>query len=386
VRFVLEGGRLFIGGGFVPGGITVSGGRVATAAESAEAVRIDLAGRIVLPGIVNGHDHLDFSAFTPQGRPPYPSLYAWAADVNGGAGDPFARAALAVPHVERLWLGGLRSVLSGVTAVAHHGPFHRSLGRPEFPVRVLQRYQFAHSPGLTRKLKETYRSTDRRIPWMIHAGEGTDEACRGEIPKLDAARLLRENTVIIHGIAVGPAEAARLAAAGAAVVWCPESNRRLYGATAPVPTLRAAGVALGLGSDSPVSGVRDAISNLAAARAEGVLSDTELLDLATQGSARVARLPVGGFAEGDAADLLVVDSVEGLLQGDRRAIVLLLRAGEALYGEPSLLQPLCPRAARVTVDGAERGLLPSLARRFAAALRDHPFLRRVAWIDGIGFD
>jgi cytosine/adenosine deaminase-related metal-dependent hydrolase len=221
---------------------------------------------------------------------------------------------------------------------------------------------------------------------MIHAAEGTDETCRGEVAGLVEARLLRQNTVIVHGIAVGKDEAASIAEARGCVVWCPESNRHLYGATAPVALLRAAGVRLGLGSDSPVSGVRDALSNLAAARAEGVLTDGELLDLATRGSAEVARLPVGGFLPGDPADVLVVSSLEGLLSGDRRAVALVLVAGRALYGEPDLMRPLVPGAARVRVLGEERALAPGVARWLAGALRDYPHLRRVAWIDGIAFD
>jgi hypothetical protein len=336
---------------------------------------------------VNGHDHLDFSSFPPLGRPPYASLYEWAADVNGSsASDPAAHAALAVPLTDRLRLGGLRSVLAGVTAVAHHGPYHRSLGRDDFPLRVLEKYQFAHSPGLTPRLKATYRTTDRRIPWMVHAAEGTDERCRGEIAILDEARVLRQNTVIAHGIAIGPAEAEKIAAAKAAVIWCPESNRHLYRATAPVALLRSAGVTLGLGSDSPASGVRDALSNLAAARAEGAFSDAELLALATRGTAAAARQPVGGFTAGDPADMIVVSSLEALLAGDRRAIALVLVEGRPVYGEPSLLAALGIAGASLRVDGEERALAPGLARRCAATLREHPSLRRVAWIEGIAFD
>jgi len=384
-RLVLSGARLFMGEGLVDGGVSVAGGAVAAADES-EALHVDLAGRTVLPGLVNGHDHLDFSTFTPQGRPPYPSLYAWAADVDGGEADPLARAALRVPLADRLMLGGLRSVLAGVSAVVHHGAFHRSLARDDFPVRVLQRYQFAHSPGLTPRLRATYRSTDRRIPWMVHAAEGTDARCASEIAALESARVLRHNTVVVHGIAIGSGDAERLAAAGASVVWCPESNRRLYGATAPVQLLRRAGVPLGLGSDSPVSGVRDALSNLAAARGEGAFADGELLALATGGTARVARLPVGGFAPGDPADFLVASSLEGILAGDRRAVALLMVAGRALYGDPALMDALAPGGARIRIEGEERRLAPGPARRLAGALRQHPFLRRVAWIDGIAFD
>src|SRR5262249_15056444 len=153
---------------------------------------VDLEGRLILPGLLNGHDHLDFSTFPALGRPPYASLYDWARDVDGGKDDPAARAALDVDLVDRLFLGGLRNLLAGVTAVAHHGAFHRSLARPSFPVRVLERYSFAHSPGLTRDLKKTYRTTDRRIPWMVHAAEGTDARCRSEVALLAEKNLLRQ--------------------------------------------------------------------------------------------------------------------------------------------------------------------------------------------------
>ena len=385
MRFGIEGARLWRATGYADGGVAVDGGKVVVDAGP-DAPRLDVGGATLLPGIVNGHDHLDFSSFQLQGTPPYASLYAWAADVRGGVGDAGARAALGVPLVDRLWLGGLRCLLAGVTAVAHHGPDHRCLGRADFPVRVLRRYQFAHSPGLTSRLRSTYRSTDRRIPWMIHAAEGTDAACRAEVGQLAEERLLRQNTVLVHAIAVGPEDAARIAAARAGVVWCPESNRRLYAATAPVGLLLQAGVALGLGSDSPVSGVRDALSNLAAARAEGVLSDGQLLELATRGTAAVARLPVGGFDPGDPADLIVVSSVEELLRGERGAIRLVVCGGRPLLGEPGLMRALEVPASPLRIDGQARLLAEPSCRRLRAALREQPFLREVAWIHGVGFD
>ncbi len=188
---------------------------------------VDLGGRILFPGLVNGHDHLDFSTFPPLGRPPYPNVYAWASDVDGGAGDPAVQAALAVPLPDRLFLGGIRNLLAGVTAVAHHNPYHRSLGRRGFPVRVLAKYGFAHSPGLTRNLRRTYRTTDRRIPWMVHAAEGTDARSRSELLALMEANVLRQNTVIIHGIALPPEEGARgtLSAPGAAFVTLTKNGR-----------------------------------------------------------------------------------------------------------------------------------------------------------------
>jgi cytosine/adenosine deaminase-related metal-dependent hydrolase len=346
---------------------------------------LDLEGRLVLPGLVNAHDHLDFSSFPALGRPPYRSLYEWAADVNAGEGDPGARAALGVPLVERLFLGGLRNLLCGVTAVAHHGAFHRSLARPDFPVRVLSRYAFAHSPGLTPDLRRTYRTTDRRVPWMIHAAEGVDAACRAELLALAERNLLRQNTVLVHGVGLAPEDGARLAAARACLVWCPESNRRLYGATAPVAALRAAGVRIGLGSDSPASGVRDALSNLAAARRESVYDDAALLALAGRGSADVARLPAGACEEGAPADLLVADDLEALLSGDRRAVALVLVAGEARYGRAELMRAARPRCQGVVVEGEGRALAAPWATRARGTIARYA-LPGVTWLAGLRFE
>jgi cytosine/adenosine deaminase-related metal-dependent hydrolase len=382
----LRGVRPWRAGALEPFAVSIAGGIVVAEAAAGEGREVDLGGRIVLPGMVNAHDHLDFSTFPPLGRPPYPSVYAWTADVEAGRADPAVVAALAVPLPDRLFLGGLRNLLAGVTAVAHHNAYHRALARPDFPVRVLSRYQFAHSPGLTPELWRTYRTTDRRIPWMVHAGEGTDERCRGELALLEEANVLRQNTVVVHGIAFEDGDARRLAAARACLVWCPESNRRLYGATARVAALRAAGVRVGLGSDSPVSGVRDALSNLAAARAEGVLSDTELVEMATGGSAEVARLPAGGARPGETADLVAIDSMDAWLAGDRRTLALVMVGGRALYGDPAVLEALGVRSRTVMVDGTERGLEAKLAQRAAGLARRHPALGAVPWLSGIAFE
>jgi cytosine/adenosine deaminase-related metal-dependent hydrolase len=368
--------------------LAVRDGRVASpdpARPGGDEPEADLGGRVLLPGLVNAHDHLDLSTFPPLGRPPYPSVYAWTEDVEADAGGPRAAAALAVDLTDRLFLGGLRNLLAGATAVAHHNAFHRALARDDFPVRVLSRYQFAHSPGLAPALRRTYRSTDRRIPWFVHVAEGTDERCRAELALLEEANVLRHNTVIVHGVGLDGAAAARVAAAGAAVVWCPEANRRLYGATADVATLRAAGVSLGLGSDSAASGARDPLSNLAAARAEGALPEAALLGLATAESAAVARLPAGGATPGEVADLVAVDSMEAWWEGERRTIALVMVAGRVLYGEPGLLDALGVRWLPISVDGAGRGLESRLARRAAALRRRHPALAEATWLRGVAF-
>lgn len=369
-----------------PVDLAIRAGRVAEVGRPAlpGTDGFDLGGARLLPGLVNAHDHLDLAPFPPLGRPPYANLYDWTRDAEGEASE--CRELMALAPVERLFLGGLRNLLAGVSAVAHHGPFHRSLARPDFPVRVQDRYQFAHSPGLTPALRKLYRSTDRRIPWFVHAGEGTDEQSRGELDALAAANVLRQNTVIVHGLAFGPDEAARLHAARACVVWQPEAARRLYAADADVAALRAAGVRLGLGSDSAAAGARDALSTLAAARAAALFDDEALLDLATRRSGEVARLPVGAAEEGAPADFVVVDDLDACLAGDRRALRLVIVAGRPLYGAPAAMAALDPRSLPLRVDGAERRLHAPLATRARVLLARHPSLRRAAWAAGVEFE
>ena len=344
---------------------------------------VDVEGRLVLPGIVNAHDHLDFSTLPSLAGGSYRNAYEWTAALAQRQAEPDVQAALGVPLADRLFLGGLRNLLAGATAAVHHGAFHRSLARPDFPVRVLARYQFAHSPGLTPALRRTYRTTDRRIPWFVHVAEGTDERSRRELDVLRRENVLRQNTVMIHAIALPAEEMAAVAEARAAVVWCPEANRRLYGATADVVALRAAGVRVGLGSDGAVCGARDALSNLAAARAEGVMTDAELLALAAAGSAEVARLPAGGVRAGDVADLLVAESAEGLLRGERSSVALVLVAGRPRYGHDAWMEALRPDSVALSVDGAPRRIETETGRRASALWRAHPGARKTEWAAGV---
>lgn len=370
------------GGWSAPRDVRVEGGVVRSAGGAAPGdAEIDLEGRFVLPALVNAHDVLDLSTLPPLGAPPHASVYEWTRAVEADPGR--LAAALAVPLADRLFLGGLRNLLAGVAAVLHHHPDHRSLSQESFPVRVQRRYGFAHSPGLTPGLRRTYRTTDRRVPWLVRAAEGADPGLRAELDALAAANVLRQNTVIAHGTALAPEDGARLAAARASVVWCPESDRRLYGRTAPVAALRAAGVAVGLGTDGPPAGARDALSNLAAARREGALDDEALLRLATADSAAVARLAPGGFEEGAPADLLATGAPERLLEGDRLAVALVVVRGEAAYGERALVAAAGRPPAALSVEGAPRALAGPLGARLATILRRHPAAGGASWLAGV---
>ena len=382
-RLLVRGARCLEGGRFGDArDLWLESGSIAPPAGAGAGAReIRLDGRFVLPALVNAHDVLDQSTLPPLGaRPPYPSLYEW---IRASERELERHAsALAVPLADRLFLGGMRNLLAGTAAVLHHHADHRCLGRPDFPVRVQRRYGFAHAPGTTAALRRTYRSSDRRIPWIVRAAEGSDGALRSELDVLLAANVLRHNTVIAHGTALEPEDAVRLAAAGACLAWCPESDLRLYGRTAPLRAFRAAGVCVGLGSDGAATGARDLVSGLPVARHESGLDEAGLLDLATRGSAEVARLPLGGFEPGAPADLLATGSPDALLAGERAAVALLLVRGEAAYGERALMEAAGP-VVPLTVDGQPRALAVAAGRRFASLLRRYPAAKAAAWLEGV---
>lgn len=97
-------------------------------------------------------------------------------------------------------------------------------------------------------------------PIHIHLHETAAEveqsvAANGARPfaRLDALGLVSPALTAVHMTQVQPEEIARLAAAGAHVVHCPESNLKLASGFCPVQALMDAGVTVALGTDGAAS-------------------------------------------------------------------------------------------------------------------------------------
>jgi 5-methylthioadenosine/S-adenosylhomocysteine deaminase len=183
------------------------------------------------------------------------------------------------------------------------------------------------------------------------------------------AGLLGPRLSAAHCVHVDAEEIALLAGAGVGVAHCPRSNGYLGCGTAPVAELRAAGIAVGIATDSPASTpsldlfeeIRTAIVS-ARARAErpDALSAADALAAATLGGARVLGLDdrIGSLRPGKRADLTVVsladapvspveDPVVAVVQGGSpERVVATLVAGEDRYRQGITRWPDSTRAAR----------------------------------------
>ena len=142
----------------------------------------------------------------------------------------------------------------------------------------------------------------------------------GERPldSLHRLGLLGPRTQCVHMTDLGDQDIALLAATGAHVVHCPQSNMKLASGTCPVTRLLARGINVALGSDSAASnndlnlfGEMQTAALLAKLSSEDAtaLPAVEALAMATINGARALGLDdrIGSLEPGKLADLIAVD-------------------------------------------------------------------------------
>jgi len=325
---------------------------------------LDLDGGFVLPGLINAHDHLELNSQPRlKWRERYENAREWIADFQPRfASDPALAVTRPETLEERLWIGGLKNLLAGVTTVCHHNPLHRPLRR-RFPVKVVERFGFSHSLHIDGDdVRTAHQRTPADWPWIIHAAEGVDADAAAELDALDRLGCVAPNAVFVHGVAFGPAAADRVIGAGAGLIWCPSSNQFLFGKTADVRAFDDAD-RLALGSDSRLSGERDLLDELNAAHATRQLSAEGIARTVTTGAARLLRLTGSAVLEsGAAADLTVLRATEScpfetLAGASRSDVRLTMIDGQPGIGEPALSRAFDAAGvpwAPATLDGSPR--------------------------------
>jgi len=335
---------------------------------------------LLLPGLINTHTHLELTGMA--GQPPEPDFAAWIRRLREAKA---ARSAEAFLEAARH--GVAECLAAGVTTVADtgdSGAVIRALAEAGASGIAYQEVFGPHPDqldeslaGLRCRVDELGRFAGERVrlgvsphapytvsgplydavarwadrdglPLAVHIAESEAESLlleRGAGPFADAWRArgipmpsplgrtpvqwleehgaLSERTLCIHVVRAAPADVLRLVRSGAAVAHCPRSNRAHGHGAAPLPALRAAGVRVGLGTDSVVSvGALDLLADARAARELAGLTAADTLALCTLEGARALGLDgqIGSLTPGKWGDCVVMrvpDGTAGMAPEDR---------------------------------------------------------------------
>ena len=285
---VLAGDRLYIGGTIV---VDRDGkvGQVGCVESQAPPPNLDCPGTIVAAGLINLHEHLNYSTGAPLPPPEHPlaSHRDWQRDPSLWAGQNVTRTGRREP----LGLVELRHLLSGTTTVAGRGQAKGLTRNPDagwFPAVANVTFPFRRSA-----LEAASDCTSRRIlkgdrPTLVHAGEGVDAEAKAELACLldnREAFAQTEPLTLVHAVGVDDAMAARMASLHVSMLWSPRSNIELYGVHAPIDVLLRNGVPVSLGTDWHPSGSPTLLDEARYARIAtpvgASLDDRALLDMMT---------------------------------------------------------------------------------------------------------
>ena len=429
------------------GAIAVDGGRLAYVGPAAGAPpgpRVDLGDAVLMPGLVNAHTHLELTAM--RGFLEALAFRPWIVELTRARQavlpDALLRASARVGIAEGL-LAGITTfadtcasgvvlpamVEMGVRGVMYQEVFGpdpaqcdasleglrarlrtlRPLATPTVRLGVSPHAPYTVSDSLFAAV--TRVATDEDLPMAIHLAESEDEdrlvrfgdgafadglrargiavAARAPSPValLERLGVLAARPLLIHCVRTDGAEARTLAAHDCAIAHCPASNAKLGHGVAPLSAWRAAGIRVGLGTDSVASNNRlDLLDEARLAillqrgmgRRHDTLAAAEALALATLGGARALGLEatVGSLEVGKAADVAAFalrgaravpafapeDALVWAMAG--RGAELVLVAGEERVREGRLVAPVDEDEA--TVRAAARALAAWRTREGAA--------------------
>jgi hypothetical protein len=340
----------------VRGSVEISGGRLthirhdqATSfTMESRCIDIELSGFLIMPGLINAHDHLQFALYPKLGNPPYQNYIEWGEDIHATLPELIAKHKL-IPKDTRLWWGGIRNLLCGVTTVCHHDPLWPELQRENFPVRVVQQYGWAHSPTLGGDLRQAHSATPHGRAFIVHSCEGVDNLATQEVFELDRLKVLGASTVLVHGLALDEAGIALIRERHASLIVCPSSNQFLFGR---VPDMNLLGMTekIALGSDSPLTATGDFLDEIRFTIESCGIAPGRIYRMVTETPAAILRLEDG---EGTLdisrpADLIAVrdtgeDAVERLRTLSMTDIELVMIRGQIQLASEAVWKLLPPQ-------------------------------------------
>jgi 5-methylthioadenosine/S-adenosylhomocysteine deaminase len=377
------------------GVIYIDAGRIVAVADAtvaapappgfASVAPIDVGGTI-FPGLIELHNHLSYNALrlwdVPQkftNRDQWSGIAAYRMLISGPLtvlGESPGLLPSVVRFVECKCLMGGVTTSQGIELFSSAGVRRYYKGA----LRTVEQTQDLDLPEAATKIADVEASDinafftrlRRQSCFLLHLSEGTDAAARAhflalKIPGGDWA--ITDALAGIHCAALKREDFAVLAAHSGATVWSPLSNLLLYGATADIPSARAEGVRLGIGSDWSPSGSKNLLGELKVGRLVNqnwgdILTDRDLVAMATRNAAAILKWDkaLGSIEAGKHADFLVVARTDGdphaaLIESKETDIRLVMIGGVPRHGEPKLMRALgVTKGEPVSVGGQARTL------------------------------
>lgn len=326
----------------VTGDVRITGNSIAELGDSlpsrAKEQVVDFHNHFLYPGLINSHDHLEMNHYPRLGNPPYEDYLAWTRDIYKPNESPIKEIEKADLGDRLLW-GGIKNLVSGVTTVVHHNPWHRSLGKSNFPVRVLKKMTWSHSLQFGKNIKSAI-SDKREVPFVIHAAEGISAQAFGEINELNKLGLLKSNSVLVHAVGATDADIDLLNFTQSSVVWCPSSNLYMFETTAPVQKMHPI-IKVALGSDSTLTGSPTLLDEMKIAHQTKLVNDKTLVDMVTKIPSSIFNVATPSTKTGVESEFMIVpkkrnDYFENLVAIRPSDILLVMSNGKLKLVDASL--------------------------------------------------
>ncbi len=375
--------------------IAVTRARAKGPEGSAGAHEVDVGTSLVLPGLIDLHNHLAYNTlplWTQDGRTtPWKDHNAWPRATSYASRTTWPAYALitACPE-ELLAFVETKALVGGTTSIQGSPPMNKP--RDGWMVRNVEDETFGsgdanrvYASVLTLKPADlatrATKMSSQGSTFIYHCGEGQlGSTAAREFTDASAAGCLQPNFIAVHANSVPKAAFATWRKPGA-VAWSPFSNYWLYGQTTLVPDVLDAGITLCLGSDWAPSGTKHVLGEAKVARIvadhnDWTLSDRQIVEMMTCNPgdvlARSWQKQIGRLQPGAIADVVVIRSaaradafstVVGATEPDVQLVVV---AGRPLYGTATLMTSAkAGPVSSITVAGQSRRL--ALTRPPAAA-------------------
>jgi cytosine/adenosine deaminase-related metal-dependent hydrolase len=274
-----------------------------TLQNNPKEMRIEFENAIAFPGLINSHDHLDFNLFPQIANRIYNNYSEWGKDIHIQNKEAI-NAVLKIPlHLRTQW-GLYKNLLNGITTVVNHGA---KLKITDPFITVLQDNYSLHSIQFEKywrlKLNNVFA---KRQPFVIHAGEGTDDMAHKEIDTLIKINFFKKSLFAVHGVAMDEEQAKNFKG----LVWCPDSNFFLLNATANIKRLKTKTRIL-FGTDSTLTADWNLWNHLRLARKTELMNDHELFNTLTKTPSVVWKQKnIGAISINNNADIVIAKSID----------------------------------------------------------------------------